>query len=193
MNTFPAAHVLAGCRSALRFIRVRVATCNRAQSTVAAAGVRSMNHPTELVWVRKWDEAESPSLVAPEHCLGSKAQAGWSLFKNHETKVACLRATRAGVHFPLRACEVQPTWLISGSPEEKIIASGGVESRHAAWAEQPVVLRLPPGQLPLRNSVNPQRRSNTYSRSSDRPACNSIYEYENKPRSSQRHAGCGSC
>jgi hypothetical protein len=39
-----------------------------------------------------------------------------------------------------------------------------------AWTEQPVVLRPSPGQLPLRNSVNPQRRSNTYSRSSARPA-----------------------
>jgi len=37
-----------------------------------------------------------------------------------------------------------------------------VEARHTAWAEQPVALRLPPGQLTLRNSFNPQRRSNTY-------------------------------
>lgn len=38
----------------------------------------------------------------------------------------------------------------------------GVENRrHAAWAEQPVGLRLPPGQPSPRNGDDPQRRRNT--------------------------------
>lgn len=82
-------------------------------------------------------------------------------------KAGSLANTRGSWNLPSReTCNI-PAATSAGLA---ILAGGGTEARRAAWAEQPVVLRLPPGQLPLRNSVNPQRRSNTYRRSSARPA-----------------------
>jgi hypothetical protein len=107
------------------------------------------------------------------HVRGCWRTADGSAPVSNNTLVALVASSVAGaVCIPARRRRTKPSPPgSSATGEASAPFSGGVENRrHAAWAEQPVGLRLPPGQLPLRNSANPQRRSNTYSRSSARPA-----------------------